>query len=133
MRKRKVEKQAPENLIPTSTSEKKTSGDSKQNSKGFDNPDKIREKMWGKEPNTYGTLEESVYRERLQGMTKWDLMQECSKRGLVPHDDNGRMIKRLMSQFKEFVAIATRGTKPAPKNFNKPSPKTQKYINSILG
>lgn len=101
--------------------------------KGFADPEKARELLNGKTPNTYGTLDEVVYSDKLNGMTRFDLMEECSKRGIVPNQDEKRMKSNLIRAFREFVAIATRGVVKPVQKLDNHDEQTRRYIQTILG
>lgn len=66
----------------------------------------------------YGTMDPDIYEGQLKGMNKSDLQTHATKVGLVPVDDRERLTKRLIHEFKLYVAAykhpATASTSPKP-------------------
>lgn len=62
----------------------------------------------------YGTMKEDEYIGQLNDMNKSDLQAHASKVGLVPIDDRERLTKRLVHEFRLYVASYIK--RPVKKN-----------------
>ena len=106
--KKKEEKQSVQKPAASTKKTKKTANSGQINAGSapivLKDPAATLEKIHGKQPNNFGTLEPSVYEDKLRNMDKWDLYNECQKIGLIPHDNKERMIRNLMKQFNQYVA-----------------------------
>ena len=52
----------------------------------------------------YNTMDENQYIARLNSMHKADLQTHASQLGVVPIDDRERLTKRLLTEFRQYVA-----------------------------
>lgn len=81
------------------------------------------DQIWGDEGTTkYGTIDESVYQERLNDFSRVDLQAHAVTVGLIPIDNAGQLRKRLLVEFKKHVSqykipkIDSKANKPLPRS-----------------
>lgn len=68
------------------------------------------DQVWGKDiSEKYGTLDESVYRDRLNEMGRTELWQHCTKIGLPPHDNLTGLKQKLMVAFRQHLSEHSAG------------------------
>jgi len=68
------------------------------------------DQVWGKDiSERYGTLDESVYRDRLNEMGRTELWQHCTKIGLPPHDNIGGLKQKLLATFRQYLSEHSAG------------------------
>ena len=90
---------------PTAKKEKKVKNLSQTHGKEETFEPTTLDQIWGDTGMyKYNTLEEAQYQEQLDNMTKADMRVHASKLGLVPIDDRGRLVKRLLKEFKIFAS-----------------------------
>lgn len=80
------------------------------------------DQVWGDTGiSKYKTLDEAAYAAELAEMNKSDLISHACKVGVVPADDRERLIKKLLTQFKQHVSqYRVASLKPeAPKEVSK--------------
>lgn len=74
------------------------------------------DQIWGDTGlNKYNTLDEQEYSNTLSEMNKSDLMSHSARMGIVPADSRERMVKRLMTAFRQHVSGFRSSNIPQPK------------------
>lgn len=63
------------------------------------------DQVWGVNASSkYGTLDESEYRTKIDGMSKSDLWNHAAKCGLPSHDNVAALRTKLIGEFRKFVS-----------------------------
>lgn len=89
--------------------------------------------VWGRKFSPYGTTSLEEYKARIDGLTKFDLQQECIKVGLYPQDDRQVMIDRLTKQCSAHLAAArTAHLKPRAVKVTKAAREVLHRLRSLL-
>jgi len=69
----------------------------------------LLEQVWGVDNlSRYGTLDESVYVHRLEGMTRADLEAHARQMGVVVVEHSPRLRDKLMGEFRTYVSMTRR-------------------------
>ena len=73
------------------------------------------DQIWGDTgTNKYGHFSEDQYLQSLKEMTKADIHSHAQKMGLIPIDNRGQLVKRLMKEFRlhkaKFINAPTQDT-----------------------
>ena len=85
------------------------------------------DQVWGDDGTwKYKTMDPEVYEDFLKNLNKSDLQEHATVIGLVPIDNSGILMKRLVSEFKKHVSAYT-----VPKRQGKEE-KTSKEVRKIL-
>ena len=86
------------------------------------------DQIWGDDGTSkYGTTNEDEYKLRLNDFSRSDLHAHAVKIGLIPIDNSEVLKKRLLTEFKKYVA--TYAVVPLNENLNKPiSKKAMKIL-----
>tara|TARA_Y100000004_G_scaffold189661_1_gene245642 strand:- start:398 stop:787 length:390 start_codon:yes stop_codon:yes gene_type:complete len=63
------------------------------------------DQIWGDTGNTkYGTMDSSVYANKIKEMNRTDLFRHATTVGIVPIDDRATLEKRLVKEFNKHVS-----------------------------
>lgn len=74
------------------------------------------DQIWGDEGlSKYKTFDEDEYQKNLSDMTDSDLTAHAVKLGFVPTPDRQILKKRLLGEFKKYIAQFSRAEKPVEK------------------
>jgi len=66
----------------------------------------LLEQVWGADDlSRYGTLEESDYAKRIDGMTRSDLEAHARQMGVVIVENSLRLKDKLVGEFRNYVAL----------------------------
>ena len=80
------------------------------------------DQIWGDTGlGKYNTLDEGIYKDRLDNMAKTDLQAHATKVGLVPIDNRSTLTQRLVREFKKHVNTFKPASVKAPKSIAKDS------------